>query len=90
MKDENINYIWSSFNKKMDYLQGKHVPKRVYIKKGCKGNFPLDEGTRALITRKHALSGKSASSNTDENRMAYNKMRNKVSNEVKKKNKEKF
>ena len=44
----------------------------------------LVEATRNLITKKHASSRKAASNNTDENRRAYNKIRNKVSHVMKK------
>ena len=82
--NEDINEVWNIFMTKLEELKDKYVPKRTYSKKGNKGKFPLDEETRKLITKKHALSRKAASNNTDENRRAYNKMRNKVSNIVKK------
>ena len=84
MNKENINEIWDAFNEKITELQDKFIPKRVYRRTGNKGKFPLDDETRALITKKHALSRKAATNNCDENRRAYNKMRNKVSNVVKK------
>ena len=82
--NEDINEVWNIFITKLEELKDKYVPKRTYSRKGNKGKFPLDEETRKLITKKHALSRKAASNNTDENRRAYNKMRNKVSNIVKK------
>ena len=80
----NINDMWTLFLDKVKYLESKYIPKRRFNKYGRKGNFPVDEATKTLIKRKHALSRKVAANNCDENRRAYNKVRNKVTNEIKK------
>ena len=79
------NERWDIFKTKILLSHNKHVPIRKYRKgKSKKGRFPIDEETKALISRKHALSRKAAQNNTDENRRQYNKVRNKVTAVVKK------
>lgn len=84
---DDINDMWKVFTDRLHELECKYVPKRKYNKHGKKGNFEIDNDTKNLIKRKHALSRKVMASNTDENSRAYNKMRNKVSSTIKKINK---
>ena len=73
-----INSIWNKFHCKIKELERKYVP-LIKIKNNKKFNpFPLDEKAKGLIKKKHILSRAVINENNDENRRAYNKIRNKV------------
>ena len=81
---DDIDSMWDTFVSKVQELHKRHVPIRKYQIQGHKGKFPVDESTRELISQKHALDRKKFCNNTEENRRAFNRIRNKVQREVNK------
>ena len=79
-----VNESWEVFKEKVQKLTEKHIPIRKYTIKGHRGKTPLDENTRGLISKKHALERNVTNNNSNENRRAYNRVRNKINNLMKK------
>ena len=78
--------MWDIFHRKLKHLEAEFVPRKK-VKTGAIKNhtFKLDENTRSLIKKKHALSRKLVANHMNQEvRREYNKIRNKVKSTIKK------
>ena len=81
-----VEEMWEIFHRKIKQLEASFVPKKK-IKTGKIKNhsFKLDENTRSLIKKKHALSRKVVANHMNQEvRREYNKIRNKVKSTIRK------
>ena len=82
----NIEQMWDVFHSKVKHLEDEFVPKKTVKTGNIKNHsLKLDENTRNLIKKKHALSRKLVASHMNQKvRKEYNKIRNKVKSTIKK------
>ena len=82
----NIEQMWDVFHSKVKHLEDEFAPKKIAetgnIKNHC---FKINENTRNLIFKKHALSRKLVAIHMNQEvRKEHNKIRNKVKSTIKK------
>ena len=84
--DMNVEEMWDIFHRKIKHLEASFVPKKKFKTGKIKNHaFKLDESTRNLIKKKHALSRKVVANHMNQEvRREYNKIRNKVKSTIKK------
>ena len=82
----NTEQMWDVFHSKVKHLEDEFVPKKTVKTGNIKNHsFKLDENTRNLFKKKHALSRKLVANHMNQEvRKEYNKIRNKVKSTIKK------
>ena len=85
---KNVNDNWTSFLNILKSMEEKYIPKKIINLDKIRNDFPITEKVRIMINEKSRLGKKVAKTNSPENRMKYNKVRNKVKSETRKVRKE--
>ena len=75
--NNDIDLAWNKFYEKLQELENKHIP-IVKVKNKSKHTVPLDKETLTAIKEKNSLQRKFIKTKKTEDRLKYNKIRNKV------------